>query len=83
MLGAGITAVAAVSLADTSVRSQIRHLQNTSASDAASQIRRFGGAYSIATLGLFLAGGEIFDKPAARAVFIDGAAASLITVGIT
>lgn len=82
MLGAGIAAVAAVSLADTHVRNQIQHLQNASANDAASQIRKFGGIYSYAVLGLFLAGGETFGNSTATAVFIDGAAATLISGGI-
>ena len=83
LLGAGIAAVAAVSFADTHVRNQVLRIQSASGLDAAGQIRRFGGTYSFATLGLFLAGGEIFGKPTATAVFIDGAAASLISGGIT
>ncbi len=83
IFGVGLGAVAAASFADTHVRNQIRHIQNASAYDAAKQIRQFGGIYSIGVLGLFLAGGELFDKPTARAVFIDGASASLVTLGIT
>ena len=82
MVGVGIAGIAAVSLADKSVRTQVLHLQNGSAVDVASQIRRFGGSYSYATLGLFYVGGEIFHDPPARAVFIDGAAATLVASGM-
>ena len=81
-VGVGIAGVAALSLADQSIRTQVKHLQNGSAKDVASEIRRFGGYYSYATLGLFYAGGEIFHDPPARAVFIDGAAATLVASGI-
>jgi membrane-associated phospholipid phosphatase len=82
MVGVGIAGVAAVSLADQSLRTQVQHLQNGSAKDVASQIRLFGGYYSYATLGLFYVGGEVFHDPPARAVFIDGAAAALVASGI-
>ena len=81
-MGVGIAGVAAVALADKSIRTQVQHLQNGSANDVASQIRRFGGAYSFVTLGLFYVGGEIFHDPPAKAVFIDGAAATLVASGI-
>jgi len=82
MVGVGIAGIAAVSLADQSIRTQVRYLQNGPAKDVASQIRLFGGYYSYATLGLFYVGGEIFHDPPARAVFIDGAAATLVASGI-
>ncbi len=82
ILGAGVAAVAAVSLADTHVRNQVQHLQDNSATDVAKQIRQFGGPYSYGVLGLFLASGEVFDNGPAKAVFIDGAAATLISGGI-
>jgi membrane-associated phospholipid phosphatase len=82
ILGAGATAVVAVSFADKDVRTQVQHIQNTSATDAAKQIRQFGGPYSYGVLGLFLAGGEAFDNSPAKAVFIDGAAATLVSGGI-
>jgi membrane-associated phospholipid phosphatase len=81
-VGIGIAGVAAVSLADQSLRTQVQHMQNGSAKDAASQLRLFGGYYSYATLGLFYVGGEIFHDPPAKAVFIDGAAATLVASGI-
>jgi membrane-associated phospholipid phosphatase len=81
-VGIGLAGVAALSLADQSIRSQAKHLENGSAKDAASQIRLFGGYYSYATLGLFYVGGEIFHDPRAEAVFIDGAAATLVASGI-
>lgn len=81
-VGVGIAGVAAVALADKPVRTQIEHIQNGSANDVASQIRQFGGSYSFATLGLFYIGGEIFHDPPAKAVFIDGAAATLVASGI-
>jgi hypothetical protein len=81
-VGIGIAGVAAVSLADQSLRTQAEHLENGAAKEAASQIRLFGSDYSYATLGLFYAGGEIFNDPTAKAVFIDGAAATLVASGI-
>ena len=81
-VGMSIAGVAAVSLADQSTRTQAQHLEDGPAKDVASEIRRFGGYYSYATLGLFYAGGEIFHDPPARAVFIDGAAATLVASGI-
>jgi membrane-associated phospholipid phosphatase len=81
-VGVGIAGLAAVSLADQSIRTQVKHLQNGSAKDAASEIRRFGSSYSYATLGLFYVGGEIFHDPPAKAVFIDGASATLVASGI-
>ncbi len=81
-VGVGIAGVAAVALADKPVRTQIQHIQNGSANDVASQVRQFGGPYSFATLGLFYVGGEIFHDPPAKAVFIDGAAATLVASGI-
>jgi membrane-associated phospholipid phosphatase len=60
----------------------VQHIQNTSATDAAKQIRQFGGPYSYGVLGLFLAGGEAFDNGPAKAVFIDGAGATLVSGGI-
>jgi len=81
-VGIGIAGVAAVTLADKPVRTQVQHIQNGSANDVASQIRQFGGSYSFATLGLFYVGGEIFHDPPAKAVFIDGAAATLVASGI-
>ena len=81
-MGIGLAGVAALSLADQSIRSQAKHLENGSAKDAASQIRLFGGYYSYATLGLFYVGGEIFNDPPAKAVFIDGAAATLVASGV-
>ena len=74
--------VAAVSLADSDVRTQVQHIQNASALNVASQIRQFGGPYSYGVLGLFLAGGEAFDNGPAKAVFIDGAGATLVSGGI-
>ena len=82
ILGAGVAAVAAVSLADGDVRTQVQHIQNTSANNVAGQIRQFGGPYSYGVLGLFLAGGEVFDNGPAKAVFIDGAGATLVSGGI-
>ena len=82
IFGAGVAAVAAVSLADSDVRTQVQHIQNTSATDAAKQIRQLGGPYSYGVLGLFLAGGEAFDNGPAKAVFIDGAGATLVSGGI-
>jgi hypothetical protein len=82
MAGVGIAGVAAVSLADQSIRTQMRHLNNGSAKDVASQIRLFGSYYSYATIGLFYVGGEIFHDPPAKAVFIDSAAATLVASGI-
>jgi membrane-associated phospholipid phosphatase len=82
MVGVGIAGVAAASLADQSLRTQAKHLQNGSARDVASQIRLFGGYYSYATLGLFYVGGEILHDPPAKAVFIDGAAATLVASGL-
>jgi membrane-associated phospholipid phosphatase len=81
-VGVGIAGFAVVALADESVKTQVEHIQKGSANDAASQIRRFGSYYSFATLGLFYIGGEIFHDPPAKAVFIDGAAASLVASGI-
>ena len=81
-VGVGMAGVAALSLADQSLHTQMRHLQNGLAKDVASQIRLFGGYYSYATLGLFYVGGEIFHDPPAKAVFIDGAAATLVASGI-
>ena len=83
IFAAGVAGVAAVSLADNSVRTQVQHIQNGSATDVAKQIRQFGGPYSYGVLGLFLAGGEAFDNAPAKAVFIDGSAATLISGGIT
>jgi membrane-associated phospholipid phosphatase len=82
ILGAGVAGVAAVSLADSQVRTQVEHIQNASALNVASQIRQFGGPYSYGVLGLFLAGGETLDNAPAKAVFIDGAAATLVASGI-
>ena len=82
ILGAGVLSVAAVSLADSDVRTQVQHIQNTSANNVASQIRQFGGPYSFGVLGLFLAGGGAFDNSPAKAVFIDGAGATLVSGGI-
>ena len=81
-VGVGIAGIAAVSLADQSIRTQVQHIRSGSAKDAASQIRQFGSGYSYATLGLFYVGGEIFNDPPAKAVFIDGAAATLAASGI-
>jgi len=81
-VGVGMAGVAAVALADKPVRTQVQHVQNGSANDVASQIRQFGGSYSFATLGFFYVGGEIFHDPPAKAVFIDGAAATLVASGI-
>ncbi len=81
-VGIGTAGVAAMALADKSVRTQVQHIQNGSANDVASQIRQFGGPYSYATLGLFYVGGEIFHDPPAKAVCIDGAAATLVASGI-
>lgn len=83
ILGAGVAGVAALSLADNQVRTQVQHIQNASALNVASQIRQFGGPYSYGVLGLFFAGGEAFDNPVAKAVFIDGAAATLVSGGIS
>ena len=74
--------VAATGFLDKPMRTRVLHIQNSAASDVASQIRLFGGTYSAATLGLFLVGGEAFKDPTARAVFIDGAAATLVASGI-
>ena len=74
--------VAATGFLDKPVRRQVLHIQNSAASDVASQIRQFGETYSFATLGLFLVGGEAFQNPTAKAVFIDGAAATLVASGI-
>lgn len=82
-LGAGIAGITAATLADKPIRTQVQHIQNASATNVAKQIRQFGGAYSYGTLGLFLAGGKVYNNPAARTVFIDGAAATLISGGIT
>lgn len=81
-LGLGTAGVVAVGFADRSVHQQVQHIQNDSANDVAGEIRHFGGAYAYGTLGLFLAGGEVFDSPRAKATFIDGAAASLVSGGI-
>jgi membrane-associated phospholipid phosphatase len=82
IFGAGVAAVAAVSLLDKPVRTQVQHIQNGSALDVAKEIRQFGGPYSYGVLGLFLAGGEVFNNAPAKAVFIDGAAATIISGGI-
>ncbi len=81
-VGIGVAGIAAVALADKPVRTQVQHVQNSSANDVASQIRQLGGPYSFATLGLFYIGGEIFHDPPAKAVVIDGAAATLVASGI-
>lgn len=83
ILGAGIAGVAAVSLLDGPVHTQVQHIQNGSANDVASEIRKFGGPYSYGVLGLFFAGGEAFNNAPAKAVFIDGAATTLIANAIT
>jgi membrane-associated phospholipid phosphatase len=82
IFGAGVAAVAAVSLLDKPVRTQVQHIQNGSANDVAGEIRKFGGPYSYGVLGLFLAGGEAFNNAPAKAVFIDGAAATMISAGL-
>ena len=79
IFGAGLAGVAAVSLADTHVRNQVQHIQNSTATDAAKQIRQFGGPYSYGVLGFFLVGGEAFDNASSKAVFIDGSAATLVS----
>jgi len=82
IFGGVAAGVAALSLADRPVNDERLRLQNGSARDVSEEIRKFGGVYSFGALGLFYAGGEVFHDPTAKAVFVDGAAATLVTSAI-
>ena len=74
--------VGAVAFLDKPVQTQTQRNQNNSTTNLADDIRCFGGVCSFAVLGLFYAGGAYFHDDVAKAVAIDGAAASLVASGI-
>jgi membrane-associated phospholipid phosphatase len=76
-LGVGATA-----FLDKPVQTQVQRNYNNSTNNLAQDIRCFGGACSFAALGLFYAGGALLHDEEAKAVAIDGAAASLVASGI-
>jgi membrane-associated phospholipid phosphatase len=82
LAGGAVALIGAVALADTDIRTEVQRHANGSNDDIANKIRPFGSTYSIATLGLFYAGGAAFHDDTAKAVAIDGAASTLVTSGI-
>ena len=75
-------AIATAAVADRSARSWELHNQNSVGYDIVDNLHQYSTYYSIGVLGLFYAGGAMFDNPKARAVAIDGASAALIALGI-
>jgi membrane-associated phospholipid phosphatase len=75
----GITALA---LTDRPVKEEFRRLYERNDDELAQQIRRFGGPYSFITIGLFYAGGAVFQAPKPKAVALDATAATLLASGI-
>ncbi len=74
--------IGALALVDREVKEEARRLEERNDDDFAQQIRRFGGPYSFITIGLFYAGGALFESPKAKAVALDATAATLLTSGI-
>ncbi|HME44204.1 MAG TPA: phosphatase PAP2 family protein [Syntrophorhabdales bacterium] len=74
--------VGAVAFLDHPIQTQVQRNQNSSTNNLADDIRCFGGACSFGVLGLFYAGGAYFHDDVAKAVAIDGGAASLVASGI-
>ena len=81
-LSVAAAGVAASGLLDEAVRTEALRRQSTEGRDTASQLRKLGGPYSFAALGLFFGGGELFQDPTARAVSLERAAATLVASGI-
>lgn len=75
-------AVGSLGLFDRQVKEEMRRVEERNDNEWAQQIRRFGGAYSFAALGLFYAGGLAFDDSKARSVALDGAIASALASGL-
>jgi hypothetical protein len=74
--------VGAVAFLDHPIQTQVQRNYNNSTNNIAQDIRCFGGVCSFAALGLFYAGGALLHDEEAKAVAIDGAAASLVASGI-
>jgi membrane-associated phospholipid phosphatase len=82
IFSAATLGVAAVAFLDNPIQTQVQRNYNNSTNNIAEDIRCFGGACSFGVLGLFYAGGAYFHDDVAKAVAIDGAAASLVASGI-
>jgi membrane-associated phospholipid phosphatase len=82
IVSAATLGVAAVAFLDHPIQTQVQRNYNNSTNNIAQDIRCFGGACSFGVLGLFYAGGAYFHDDVAKAVAIDGAAASLVGSGI-
>jgi membrane-associated phospholipid phosphatase len=82
IVSAATLGVGAVAFLDKPVQTQTQRNQNNATNNLASDIRCFGGTCSFAALGLFYVGGALLHDEEAKAVTIDGAAASLVASGI-
>ena len=82
LFSVGTLAVGAVTLVDKPIQTQVQRNYNNSTKNTAEDIRCFGGVCSFAALGLFYAGGVLLHDDVAKAVTVDGAAASLVASGI-
>jgi membrane-associated phospholipid phosphatase len=74
--------VGAVAFLDKPVQTQTQRNQNNATNNIADDIRCLGGTCSFVALGLFYVGGALLHDEEAKAVTIDGAAASLVASGI-
>jgi membrane-associated phospholipid phosphatase len=67
---------------DNDIRKAVQRNRNPTTDDIFKAIAPFGAEYSLAVLGGFYVGGEIFKDPRSKAVALDGLAASIIASGL-
>ncbi len=79
----GVTAgIVTVGVFDEDLQKAVQRNRTRTTDDIFKAVQPFGAEYSIAMLGGFYLGGEIFKDPKAKAVALDGLSASLIASGL-
>jgi membrane-associated phospholipid phosphatase len=78
-IAAGIGTVAAF---DQDIRHAVQRNRNGTVDSVFNAVEPLGGAYAPAVLGVFYAGGEIFQDPREKSVALDGLSASIIASGL-
>src|SRR5688572_1302624 len=83
LTAAGVAAgIGAAYALDDEIRDLVQRNDSDSADDVLDAVEPFGQDYAYGLIGAFYLGGELLDDPRARAVGMDGLAASLIAMGL-